>query len=284
MDVKMLELGADAAQVLAAVPLRRERVDALAALDVDAAHQFEHMLQQAHADVAFALRLLHRASTSTRRIASLNEAMLRVGVRGALALVLSDAPGGTEAELPEWEQGLRTHAVLVAGMMRRMALMVTGERIDPQEAYVLGLVHDVGRFVLARTFPEAFQRIEQAGWESDAELEAAERAAWGESHAAVSQRAVLALGLPERIADAAAGHGAEQAPVGGLGALLGDVDRLVNAAERHGDAWLATPEARDGLAPQLFHRYNGGWTDIAAVARNSMAESRRLLTAPGSGG
>jgi signal transduction histidine kinase len=75
----------------------------------------------------------------------------------------------------------------------------------PEEAFICGLLHDVGILILEKSFPEKFKRIwkqAEAG-ESISELE---EQIWGTNHARIGQFLLEQWGLPSIICEAVGHH------------------------------------------------------------------------------
>lgn len=96
------------------------------------------------------------------------------------------------------------HALAAGAGAQAMAEQF-GKRYDPEEAFIAGLMHDIGHVVLASAAPEAWceaQRLAQTGQD----ILACEQEALGMTHAAVGQRLMQFWQLPNALQEAARWH------------------------------------------------------------------------------
>src|SRR5439155_18823609 len=96
---------------------------------------------------------------------------------------------------------------------------------DPDEAFTAGLLHDVGRLLLAMRFREDYWRAVGGAAETDA-VERLETQHLAVDHAEVGGWILEAWNLPPAIVEGVAQHHAET-PRPGLAGLLAIADRLV---------------------------------------------------------
>ncbi len=140
-----------------------------------------------------------------RKISSVTHAVMTMGLRATTALVLSasiyDLTGhweGTLDRLRFWR-----HSLSVAIAAREIAEKINHE--CPEEAFVCGLLHDLGLLVLEKSFPERFLRLWELT-ESGENLLSAEEHHWGTNHARVGQFLLEQWQLPESICRAVGKH------------------------------------------------------------------------------
>jgi len=140
-----------------------------------------------------------------REITTLPQAVMTLGMRAVSALALStsiyDLSGKWQVTVDR--QRFWRHSLEVA-MAARMIARESGYAY-PDEAFICGLLHDIGILILEKSFPEKFQRIwkqAEAG-ESIADLE--ERI-WGTNHARVGQFLLEQWGVPALICEAVGHH------------------------------------------------------------------------------
>ena len=151
-----------------------------------------------------------------------------VGMWDALA-----AGAGRHRAAELWE-----HSVTVGVATKMLAARLRcGE---PDEAFAAGLLHDVGRLVLAERFGEAYW--EAAGGPGEhAAVERLEASAFGVDHGEVGGWMLDGWRLPPAVVTAVGEHHAEQ-PASPLGRVLHLADRLVEWTDRHTGA--LEPSAR----------------------------------------
>src|SRR5262249_2582419 len=139
-------------------------------------------------DQALTGKMLRLANSAffgqSRKVATIPRAVVLLGfstVRNlALGVKVWDALGSGIAKTRLEE--LWSHAVAVAAAGRRLATRLGGG--DPDEAFTAGLLHDVGRLVLAMRFRDDYWRA-VGGAEEGNDLETLERELIGVDHAEV---------------------------------------------------------------------------------------------------
>lgn len=137
-------------------------------------------------------------------VGSIGEAVANLGVEMVVGLVLASyafalagdrpAPGLAIAELQH-------HALQVARTARRLA---TSPEVAT-DAFIAGLVHDIGKVVIATAFPEAHAELVRRHGPGDPPS-ALEREVLGVSHAEVGAYLLARWGLPLPVLDAVAHH------------------------------------------------------------------------------
>jgi putative nucleotidyltransferase with HDIG domain len=199
-------------------------------------------------DQALTGKILRLANSAffgqSRRVATIPRAILLLGFSSVRSLTLGIkvwdalAVGVAPARLEELWQ----HAVAVA-----LATKVLATRLlegDPDEAFTAGLLHDVGRPLMAARLREAYWRaIDQAG---EQPVDVVERTTFGIDHAEVGGWLLEAWNLPPPIVEAARLHHGVAAAPEGVAWLLAVSNRLVNATDLASGAMR--PEAAGVIA------------------------------------
>lgn len=98
-----------------------------------------------------------------------------------------------------------THSLATAAAAQVFAERRRDTAPDPEEAFIAGLLHDVGHVVLASAVPEAYAEA-MAAAAGEAEPLLAERAVLGMDHAQVGQKLLQYWNLPDALQDAARRH------------------------------------------------------------------------------
>ena len=133
--------------------------------------------------------------------------------------------------------------------------------MDPQEAFVSGILHDLGKMVLDEHYSEAFHKVLDHASSEGQSLAEAETAVLGVQHAALGRELLLRWSLPQGVVDAVAWHhdpykpGASPGRPGARGgppakALgFGDAETALCRPAGHGveGLWL-----RQRIAPRLI--------------------------------
>lgn len=91
------------------------------------------------------------------------------------------------------------HAIGVGVAGRMIAAEIRAP--DPDEAFVGGIIHDIGKVVLDEYAPEHFDNVLQYVQEKDCLIYEAERAVLGSSHAQVGRWLATKWGLPPELVD-----------------------------------------------------------------------------------
>ena len=164
-------------------------------------------------DAALTARLLRVVNSSFfgvgRQVTRVDAAVNFMGVSLVRAIALAD--GATRSfkvspevlDLDEWN----THAVRVATSAREIALDICPQdRSLADEAFLAGLLHDVGQVVMAGVAPAEWKAIEAAAAHDHLPLNDVERRAGRVSHALVGAYLLSLWGLPSSVVEAVAFH------------------------------------------------------------------------------
>jgi putative nucleotidyltransferase with HDIG domain len=172
--------------------------DRTSALDLD------HVIRN---DQTLTARVLKHANGSmygkSRRIASLAEAVVLMGENQLAELVLgvSVIESMGQVLLPGFEEVAWDHSVDCAAAARALARL--DRKVDPEVAFVAGLLHDIGLLVMARAAP--VEMADVMALAPDDPL-ASERRHLGVNHAQVGQRLLEMWNLPPVLAEAVRLH------------------------------------------------------------------------------
>ena len=166
--------------------------DLVYALDEDDA-SYEEMVSQIETDPLLAASVL---SESNKRFpdepsARIHTACRRLGASGLRSIIVRlGTPGGGDSQLSL----IKEHSLRTASAARLLA-QHTGI-IDEDDAYALGLLHDIGEMMLGVLFPGEMEAIRDC--EEDARIEH-EVAAFGVDHAQVGQWVLESCGVPRSL-------------------------------------------------------------------------------------
>jgi len=175
---------------------------------------FESVAAVIEQDIALWARVLRAASSSCSGseppLTSISEAVSRLGVELVVALALGSqvlALAG-DRRLPEFPVAeLQHHALQVA----RAAREQVPSRDLAAAAFVAGLVHEVGKIVIAAVLPDAHQEIMARIAATGAPASDVERSVLGTSHAEIGAYLMGRWGLPLPIVHAIAHHNGSSA-------------------------------------------------------------------------
>jgi HD-like signal output (HDOD) protein len=234
-------------------------------------------------DVSLTVKVLQVVNSSffglPRRVTTVEHAVAYLGANVIRALVLSHeltarADAGTVA--PGFSLAAhQEHALRVANLARR--ILGSGPAAD--DAFMAGVLHDVGELVLATQRPEWFARATALAAERGVARHEAEAELFGVSHAEVGAYLIGLWGLPSRIVEAIAYHhaparaGAERGALDVLAAvhiadaLVGECAPTAGPRRAHGSLDASYVESL-GVTARLPE-----WRAAAAQAEQAAAEA-----------
>ena len=222
-------------------------------------------------DQALAAAVLRHANSArampNRRIASLREAVARIGQRALSEVVVRACAGPMlDRGLPPYALPRRVawrHAATASVASRSLARLVNAGQSD--EASVAGLLHDVGKTVLTSVVPEAAAEAVSVARSRRLPVWQAEVQVIGFHHAAVGGALLRAWGLPEAVIDAVAFHHSPSETANRLARVVALADAAAHAVGAVGSGgacpqpeWdLAEAEAL-GMTPAQLSAFMDG--------------------------
>ena len=185
-------------------------------------------------DQALAARLLRVANSSfyglQTRVSTINEALVVLGFRAVRSMVIAMGISGVfrAEKCPGFEvQAYLRHCVGV-GLAARSLAQLTGH--NPELAFTGGILHDIGKLVLASNFSAQYTEVLAYRSKHDCFIIDAERDVLGMDHAQVGALLAEAWRFPPALHEAVAEH---HAPAGSaatsLAALIHLADSLTHA-------------------------------------------------------
>ncbi|MEW6476401.1 MAG: HDOD domain-containing protein [Actinomycetota bacterium] len=165
------------------------------------------------ADPALTARVLRLANSAyyglSRRIADVAFAVTVVGFPTVRAMAAVHASGLFEPGEHSVPDGYWEHSVATASLC---SVLAPRAGVRPNQAFPLGLLHDLGSALLFRADPERYEAV-QAEARGGRTLRAAEKAAFGMAHDDAAARVFSAWRFPETFIEAVADHHAHPAVV-----------------------------------------------------------------------
>lgn len=144
-----------------------------------------------------------------RRVSSSFDAVQYVGMGTVRSLALSahifsvfekiDLKGFSIPAL--WD-----HAINTANLARRILQLGGAESAEVEDGYTAGMLHDIGKMMLAANLPDQFQLAVNRALERQLPLHEAEQEIFGATHAGVGGYLLGLWGLPAPIVEAVAFH------------------------------------------------------------------------------
>jgi putative nucleotidyltransferase with HDIG domain len=194
----------DTLPTLPAVAVRL--LQASAASDSDASG----VIKLLRGDQSLTARILSVAASAAyavrEPVTTLERAVPLIGLAGVRSIVLatsvfdcfgrrgSDSRGASFDRVEFWK-----HALAVACAARQLARVRRELGIDPEDAYVAGLLHDLGKVALATVFPKAYDRIVVQGNQARDDIADHERAVLGADHTVAGRRVAERWRLPRNL-------------------------------------------------------------------------------------
>lgn len=161
----------------------------------------EQLQKVISADQALAARILKIANSvfyaSVRKINTISEAIVMIGFNTLRSLVLTASSrdiykrfGLTEKMLWEHSMGAAISAGIIAKELRI---------VNQEEAYLGGLLHDVGKVVLNNSDPAKFSKVMERVYNEQISFRMAEQEVYGFSHADVGAMVIRKWKLSENL-------------------------------------------------------------------------------------
>ena len=199
------------------------------------------------------LQLVNSAFFGLRRqLTSPTEAVMQLGLETIKSLVLGihvfsehEVSGDSGISMKE----LWHHSLATGTSARRIAQWERQEKKIVEESFTAGLLHDVGRLVLAANLPGQYAQAVQHSQREMVPLMDAERVIFGTSHTEVGAYLLGLWGLPISLVEAAMFH---HAP-GHCGTRIFGPLGIIHVANVLEQPRLSGPEA--ALLPQLDQGY-----------------------------
>ena len=193
------------------IPPLPAAVQRLCTLLNDSESSMKEVSEVISTDPALTAKILKLANSSfyglQRRVSTISQAVVVLGFSGvrnlALGVTLFGFRNRPQRSLSLEMEAFWKHSLAVATSARLLALHL--KLRDLEEAFVAGLLHDIGKIVLMEHFQEAYAGILKASGEG-ARLFAAERAAFGIDHAEVGRILCEHWGIPPSLTRAIAEH------------------------------------------------------------------------------
>lgn len=166
--------------------------------DSSSAQDIERLITLDPSLAASTLRLANSAAMGAGNVATVEEAVFRLGAREIYRLAALALVGRWEVNVNpglRWTPGdFSRHALCTA--IAAEVLASTTERIDPQIAYTAGLISDVGKLALAHSCHDFYPAIRVCAEQTRCTWEQAERTVLGYHHADAGARLLKAWNFP----------------------------------------------------------------------------------------
>lgn len=200
--------------------------------DIDVAVLAEKMSR----DQALSAKLLRLANSSfyglASKVATVHQAIVVIGFNSARALAVAGSviDGFDEGGAGDIDVGAFWRHSIAAALCARALARHAGLPLD--QAFIAGLLHDVGRLVLATGFPTQYAQVLAYCASEGSTLSDGELRVLGIDHQSVGQLLGEAWKFPLAIQGAISRHhGPAAAEMGGLAGLIHAADAVVQALD-----------------------------------------------------
>jgi HD-like signal output (HDOD) protein len=162
------------------------------------------------ADPAIAVKVLQLANSaffrSRKPLVRVRDAVTYLGFSTIRNLVLSAeifSQWGRHGNLPQLDVGaLQEHSMMMAAACASLAV----NDVSPSEAWLAGLLHDIGYWILAQECPETLAEGIERARKEDVSLHEGVRLTLGASHAEIGGYLLGLWGLPHSVVEAVSLH------------------------------------------------------------------------------
>ncbi|MBP9219308.1 MAG: HDOD domain-containing protein [Sterolibacterium sp.] len=230
---------------LPAVPaVMTELVGYLQGEDIDA-KKVAHLITR---DPVLSARCVNLANSSVyglnKRVSTIQDAITVIGQQAVSTMVSSLAVASRVAGMATHDHALKDiwiHSVCTALCARVLARHT---RLNPETAFTTGLLHDIGKFVLAARFKEHYAQVLVHQRAEDCRMAKAEKAVLGFTHAEIGAQVADEWKFAPEVGRAVSGHhDPEQHPASTLTSLIHVANALAHV--------LQFVDDKEDLAPRL---------------------------------
>lgn len=198
------------------LPLLPQVLVRIMQLDPKSDEYFEEFEHTAKEDPAFAVRIIalanSAASSPVAPISVIRDALARMGATTVGSFVASLAVQRVFMPTEPGQIMLWKHSISAAVGAQHVAEMVPRLQVEPAHAYLVGLLHDVGRFVMLEHAPKQLLEVDEHGWKTPDDLEEVDVEVFNFTHSELGYMACMHWGVPEQIAEIIRHH---HAPIQG---------------------------------------------------------------------
>ena len=193
--------------LLANAPVLPNVVSKLLVLDKNSDDYYEDVLSLASEDPFIAAKIIHLANSAAlagRTTAeTLTQAVVRVGINQVSTLITSISLSKSFKPTHQSHRNLWLHSLQVALTATKIAQL---NRINAEQAYLSGLLHEIGRFILLTSDVEKFNQLPEDFQAMGPELVAQEAAIFGYNSIDVTINTLKAWHIPDAITSAITAH------------------------------------------------------------------------------
>ncbi|MEQ3515316.1 HDOD domain-containing protein [Pseudoalteromonas sp. BZB3] len=192
------------------IPMLPSVISQLLSLSVDDPDYFNKVIKLAESDPTFAIRIIKLSNTVPfgirSPIISIHDAVIRVGIDQIHNLLASIAVTLVFVPVTDAEKRLWQHSLEVACLARLIASHLKECHVKPEQAYLAGLLHDLGLFLRFQESQNKFNHIDDYVWSTPAQFVESEKQLFDEPHAVLSEQICRHWKIPKCISNIVAHH------------------------------------------------------------------------------
>lgn len=194
-------------KLLANAPVLPNVVSKMLMLDKDSDDYYEDVLSLASEDPFIAAKIIFLANSAAlagrTKIETLTQAVVRVGINQVSTLITSISLSKSFKPTQESHRNLWLHSLQVAIAATKIAQL---NQVNGEQAYLSGLLHEIGRFILLATDVEKFNCLPEDLLTTSPELVQQEIEIFGFNSIDVTMNTLSAWHIPDTIANAITAH------------------------------------------------------------------------------
>lgn len=206
---------------------------------------FDNLAEIIESDPELTARILKIANSGyygfRRRIESVLRAVILLGWNAVKMITLGST---ILAKMNEMNKHLHEHSMRTAVMARFLAIEARFYKVE--EIAVVGLLHDIGTFILEMHFPENYYKVKQYAIDNGVPMHIAELEILGIDHGQVGGWTLEEWNLPKNITSSVMWHHDYKAKTyhSRKTAVIHVADILSFAADFNGPSWEKIPELK----------------------------------------
>lgn len=203
------------------------------------------------------LRILNSAYYSfPKQITSVNQSVVYLGLNTVKNMALSFAAMGS---LPSHNAAkfdvhrYLMHSLTTASLARVLCHQYGTDDTDPADCYIVGLLHDFGKVVLAQFLPEEFKEALELSKAENISLHLAEQKVIGSDHTVVGGMLVERWQFPKRLIGNIRSHHKETTPKDTIQSCL----FVANQISKHKSMGYGGNHVVEEISPALLAHFGG---------------------------
>lgn len=194
-------------KLLANAPVLPSVVSKMLVLNKDSDDYYEDVLSLASEDPFIAAKIIFLANSAAlagrTKIETLTQAVVRVGVNQVSSLITSISLTKSFKPTQQSHRNLWLHSLQVAISAAKIAQL---NQVNGEQAYLSGLLHEIGRFILMTSDVDKFNSLSEEFQSTSPELIKQEAEIFGYNSIDVTMNTLRAWHIPDTISNAIVAH------------------------------------------------------------------------------